>query len=231
MHRPWVNAAKAAVRALNKAADHQQSLYRDGPAVERPEQSSAPTKASLAQALAQCDSRSSPNTPMNTELATPRATAPTLSWSEELQLGMPIIDQTHQEFVELLAAVELADDDQLLARLEALQTHTVAHFGMEDQWMKSTQFGPQHCHSGQHELVLRMLQEMLRCGREDGDLQLVRSVLPDLGRWFSQHAQTMDAMLTWHLGQIGFNPETGEFTLPPAQEGAADNACGSGCAS
>jgi hemerythrin-like metal-binding protein len=164
---------------------------------------------------------------MSTELATPVAT-PSLVWSDALHLGMPVIDQTHEEFVELLAAAELADDEQLLERIEALQTHTVAHFGMEDRWMESTQFGPQHCHSGQHQLVLRTLQELLRCGHEDGDLNLVRSILPDLGRWFSQHAQTMDAMLTWHLGQIGFDPATGAFTLPPEpQEAAAQNSCGS----
>jgi len=166
---------------------------------------------------------------MSTELATPPAT-PSLVWSDALHLGMPVIDQTHEEFVELLAAAEMADDEQLLERIEALQTHTVAHFGMEDRWMESTQFGPQHCHSGQHQLVLRTLQELLRCGREDGDLNLVRSILPDLGRWFSQHAQTMDAMLTWHLGQIGFNPDTGEFTLPPAQEAAQASSCGGAAA-
>ena len=75
-----------------------------------------------------------------------------------------------------------------------------------------------------------VLTGVLRCGREDGDLNLVRSILPDLGRWFSQHAQTMDAMLTWHLGQIGFNPDTGEFTLPPAQETAQASSCGGGAA-
>jgi hemerythrin-like metal-binding protein len=166
---------------------------------------------------------------MSTELATPLAT-PSLVWSDALHLGMPVIDQTHEEFVELLAAAEMADDEHLLECIEALQTHTVAHFGMEDRWMESTQFGPQHCHSGQHQLVLRTLQELLRCGREDGDLNLVRSILPDLGRWFSQHAQTMDAMLTWHLGQIGFDPDTGEFTLPPAQEAAQASSCGGAAA-
>ena len=164
---------------------------------------------------------------MSTELATPVASTPSLVWSEALQLGMPLIDQTHEEFVELLAATEMADDEHLLQRLEALQTHTIAHFEMEDRWMQSTQFGPQHCHSGQHQLVLRTLEELLRCGREEGDLNLVRNILPDLGRWFSQHAQTMDAMLTWHLDQIAFNPATGEFTLPPPQAAADDTGRGS----
>jgi hypothetical protein len=40
----------------------------------------------------------------------------------------------------------------------------------------------------------------------------------------------MDAMLTWHLGQIGFNPDTGEFTLPPAQEAAQASSCGGAAA-
>ena len=169
---------------------------------------------------------------MTTELATAAATSPSLVWSEELVLGLPAIDQTHVEFVELLAATEMADDDQLLQQLQALTDHTVDHFGREDQWMAATAFGPVNCHGMQHRVVLQTLDELLRRGREEGDLALVRSILPELGKWFAQHAQTMDAALAWHLDQVGFDESTGQMSRPPSTEAPAESGCGSSsCAS
>jgi hemerythrin-like metal-binding protein len=169
---------------------------------------------------------------MSTELATTAATSPSLVWSEELVLGLPAIDQTHVEFVELLAATELAEDEQLLEKLQALTDHTVDHFGREDQWMAATAFAPVNCHGMQHRVVLQTLEELLRRGREDGDLALVRSILPELGKWFAQHAQTMDAALAWHLEQVGFDETTGQMSRPPSAGTSAQSSCGSSsCAS
>jgi hypothetical protein len=46
-------------------------------------------------------------------------------------------------------------------------------------------------------------------------LDLTREILPELGKWFAQHAQTMDAALTWHLDQVGFDPLTGQMSRAP----------------
>ena len=64
----------------------------------------------------------------------------TLVWSDALSLELDFMDDTHREFVDLLAATELADDDTVLACFEALIDHTDDHFGREDRWMKDTQF-------------------------------------------------------------------------------------------
>ena len=37
-----------------------------------------------------------------------------LEWTEPLVLDLPLMDDTHREFVDLLAAVEQAGDDQVL---------------------------------------------------------------------------------------------------------------------
>ena len=39
----------------------------------------------------------------------------TLQWSEEMALDLPMMDDTHKEFVELLQAVEAAEDVELMA--------------------------------------------------------------------------------------------------------------------
>ena len=94
------------------------------------------------------------------------------------------MDDTHREFVDLLAATELADDDTLLERFTALIDHTDDHFGREDQWMKDTQFSSSNCHSTQHDVILQVMREGLKRGKEQGDLALVRQMAHELGIWF-----------------------------------------------
>ena len=160
------------------------------------------------------------------------AHTPSLAWSEALVLGLEALDQTHLEFVELLGQAEQADDAQLLDRLEALLAHTVDHFGQEDRWMAATAFAPMNCHAMQHRVVLQTLQELLRRGREEGELALVREILPELGRWFAQHAQTLDAGLAAHLQDVGFDPATGSVQRPERLPAQAQQGCGTAsCAS
>ena len=59
----------------------------------------------------------------------------TLAWSDALVLELDFMDNTHREFVDLLAATELADDDTVLDRFSDLIDHTDDHFGREDKWM------------------------------------------------------------------------------------------------
>ncbi len=169
---------------------------------------------------------------MSTPTLTAPAAAPSLAWSDDIALGHEAIDQTHMEFVALLADAEMADDEALLPKLQELITHTIDHFGREDQWMAATQFAPVNCHGMQHRVVLQTLDELMRRGRDDGELQLVRDILPELGKWFTQHAQTMDAALAAHLDSVGFDPATGQMAAPQALPAEAIAGCGgSSCAS
>ena len=126
-----------------------------------------------------------------------------LQWDESLSLDLPLMDQTHQEFVELLATVMRSPDDSLLTHWAALIDHTVQHFGQEDEWMQETGFAPGNCHATQHDIVLRVMREGGKRGLA-GDLSLVRQMATELGPWFRNHAQTMDAGLALHLRSAGY---------------------------
>lgn len=136
-----------------------------------------------------------------------------LQWSDALVLDAPAMDRTHEEFVVLLAAVEEAEDADLLPRWQALIAHTDAHFAREDHWMRASGFATGNCHSVQHQVVLQAMREGLAGGRT-GELAVVRDMARQLGLWFVQHAQSMDAGLALHLRSQGFDMETGE--PPPA---------------
>jgi len=154
-----------------------------------------------------------------------------LAWSDALALDLDFMDDTHREFVDLLAATETAEDADLLTRFEALIAHTDDHFGREDRWMQDTQFSSSNCHTLQHTVVLQVMREGLKRGHEQGDLDLVRQMAKELGIWFPQHAQSMDAALALHLRRVGYDEKTGQVLTPDALPEGEIHGCGGSCAS
>jgi hemerythrin len=157
---------------------------------------------------------------------------PSLSWSEALALDHPQLDRTHQEFVELLnelgALLDAGNDP--LPHYARVLAHTEAHFAMEERWMAATGFAPENCHSRQHAMVLEVMREVQVHALARQDLQPLRNLLPELLNWFPAHAEMMDAALVYHLGQVGYDTESGALARPPAAEAAAISTCGSqGC--
>ena len=152
----------------------------------------------------------------------------TLTWNDALVSGMSAMDETHQEFVELLAQVEAAADDALPAAWQALIDHTDAHFAQEDRWMVSTGFAPDNCHSLQHRVILQIMREGAERGAE-GELHVIRGMAGELATWFTHHAQTMDGALAQHLQSVNFDPESGVVYLPQSLPSAPIHGCGGAC--
>lgn len=115
-------------------------------------------------------------------------------WQDALLLGNALMDQTHHEFVTLVAELEAAQDAALPAAMDALIAHTDAHFAREQQWMSESRFPMQSCHDAEHEGVLAALREA-RGHVADGRLRVARVLPPELMHWFEGHVASMDAML------------------------------------
>lgn len=138
-----------------------------------------------------------------------------LEWSDALALDLPLMDDVHREFVDLLAAVDRAADADVLSAWHTLVEHTDHHFAQEDAWMASTRFASGNCHSVQHQVVLKVMREgAVRA--EQGDLTVLRVMANELALWFPQHAQSMDAALALHLRRVGFDPASGVVHAPHA---------------
>lgn len=148
-----------------------------------------------------------------------------LEWSDALAMGLPAMDDTHEEFVELLAQVQAADDASVVNLWRTLVAHTDEHFAREDRWMQQTRFAASNCHTMHHNVVLQVLREGLRRG-EGGDLGIVRQMASELTTWFPQHAQAMDAALALHLRNVGFDPATGIVHMPQALPAEEIHGCG-----
>jgi len=152
---------------------------------------------------------------------------PTLTWSDDLVMNMDKMDQTHREFVDLLAATELAPEDKLIASFIELIAHTDEHFTGENQWMQDVSFGPGGCHTDEHDMILKVMREALRRGQEDGNLQMVRQLTGELAVWFDGHAKSMDAVLAMFLKEVAYDPVTRIVHKPQVlPEGVAAGECG-----
>lgn len=152
---------------------------------------------------------------------------PLLEWNDSLSLDLPLMDDTHREFVDLVGRLDLAADDELLPLWQALASHTEAHFGQEDRWMAATRFAAVNCHTLQHHVVLQTLHEagsLVAQGIEAP--ALLRRLTRELAQWFAQHAQSMDAALALHLRGVGYDPLTGEVNLPQALPAEPIKGCG-----
>lgn len=117
-----------------------------------------------------------------------------LAWSDALVLGFGPIDTEHEEFVELVRALQQAADEALPALLDAFETHAQAHFGAEDQWMVETDFPARECHMNEHTAVLATVRGV-RAKLWAGDCLAARRLADELARWFPGHAAYLDSAL------------------------------------
>ncbi|MDO9596623.1 MAG: bacteriohemerythrin [Azoarcus sp.] len=149
-----------------------------------------------------------------------------MQWSEQFELGLGRMDDTHREFVTFYNEVANAAPEEFLERLDAFVAHTEAHFDQENRWMEQVNFPG--CHRAEHDRVLVVMRDV-RARVEKGDAFLGRRLMEELPAWFDNHVSGMDAALAFHLESIGYDVDTGVIT-PPANGGCDDGQSSGGCA-
>lgn len=140
---------------------------------------------------------------------------PAMEWKTEYELGVGAMDDTHREFARLVDRLDEGAPGDMLARLDALVDHTVAHFAQEDVWMEESGFPPLYCHRGEHERVLEVLREVRQLAAA-GDSGIVRTLVRELPGWFAHHAATMDAALAEHIERAAYVARAIPAALPAA---------------
>lgn len=140
---------------------------------------------------------------------------PTLPWTDALSLDLPMMDAHHHDFIRRLGAVETVDDALLPLAWCRLIAGAQALFAAEDRWMHESHFASAHCHSLQHQMVLRVLRETQEQAG-GGDPALLRQMARQLATWFAQHRRGMDADLAAHLHGVGHDARTGTLRRPEA---------------
>jgi hemerythrin len=132
------------------------------------------------------------------------APEPDLQWTDRLLLGYAPMDGEHRDFVVCVRALQQAEPDQVLARLDDFAVHAERHFGAENTWMEETEFPARQCHIDEHAAVLKSVAEV-RAVVAAGNTAIVRSLADELARWFPGHADYLDSALAAWMAKRRWN--------------------------
>lgn len=115
-------------------------------------------------------------------------------WTDAYLLGFHPMDDVHREFVDIVDAMLCCTDAELAAHLDAFAKHAESHFAQERDWMEKTGFPATECHVDEHNAVLKSLVQIQPLVAA-GNMEIGRSFVAELVRWFPGHADYMDASL------------------------------------
>jgi len=161
-----------------------------------------------------------------TTTATP-ATSPTfMPWTASLHTGDARMDETHQEFVDMINQILATPEDQQLPVYKAFLSHTAEHFAQEERWMLATGFSADNCHAEHHATILETMR-VVEAHYLDSDPTIITRMAEALAEWFPGHANSMDAGLAAHLKSVGFDSVTETLADPCAIQNVTMSGCGS----
>ena len=127
-------------------------------------------------------------------------------WSDDFLLGFGPMDETHQEFVACIAAIQNAAPQDCLVLMDQLLEHATTHFNQEDDWMITTGFPPRTCHMDEHAAVLASIQGV-RALAIQGATEKCQPLANELARWFPSHADHLDSALSHWMCKIKYDAQ------------------------
>jgi hemerythrin len=114
-------------------------------------------------------------------------------------LGVPLMDKDHAHLDAMLLRASQAGEAALPELLMEIEAETRAHFGREEELMRSVGVPILHCHIGQHENFLSQFdqgREAAARGDGAGLRRFICVVLPEL---FREHVGTVDRITAGFL--------------------------------
>jgi hemerythrin len=130
-----------------------------------------------------------------------------MQWDPRLSVGVPLIDQQHQELIEalnrLLAAMAASKGAQeVRGLLDFLGEYVVTHFSAEEQLMARHRYPEAAAHRGEHEAFVAEFKalhaEFVRAGPTTG---LVIKLNGRVCNWLRDHIAGADKRLGAFLGR------------------------------
>lgn len=126
-----------------------------------------------------------------------------LVWSDQLRVGVDIIDQQHRELVrlanELAEAMKTGQVREVLERQFAgLTAYTIAHFATEDRLMRESGYAGADAHRREHKLLRNDISELM-LKSQGGKLSFTPETLVFLREWLIKHILHSDRDLAQHL--------------------------------
>ncbi len=121
-----------------------------------------------------------------------------IEWTNDLSVGVDIIDEQHQKWIEhynnAVAAIEKHHEvAQISQSLEFLSDYTEVHFATEEKAMAESGYPELEEHKAKHNALRKTLAAMSEEFIEDGATDLLaESVETFLGNWLIKHIEEVD---------------------------------------
>jgi hemerythrin len=116
-----------------------------------------------------------------------------LVWSDDLNIGIDVIDRQHQKIIEMINALGEAQGSSPANTgdvIENLVDYTVSHFAFEESLMEEAGYVFSKAHKRVHEVFIKRVLSIRERFREGED---VAGELRDtLGRWLLGHIRSED---------------------------------------
>jgi hemerythrin len=117
-----------------------------------------------------------------------------VSWSDEMLLGVPAMDDAHKAMVAELGRLATATDTEFPTGFFALIEELKRDFREEEDLMRQINFPNPQDHHDEHARVLNSLLHVAPLVTL-GDIAAGREVILQLPQWFLSHLSTLDLML------------------------------------
>lgn len=118
-----------------------------------------------------------------------------MKWTNDLELGIEVIDNQHRRIVEYINDLHLAIDKQSRVEvgevLEQLVEYTMSHFAFEEDLLEQSGYPFQHAHKKVHELFNRKIEDFQY--RFDLGEDVSRHLLTTLRAWLINHIKRDDS--------------------------------------
>jgi hemerythrin len=121
----------------------------------------------------------------------------TIRWTPALAIGVPEIDQQHQELFlrieKLVLGVSRGRAGEVEQLLEFLSEYATRHFGAEERWMIRSAYPVYSLHKQEHERFIRDYEHMTQEYRTKGPNVLMGMRMNNwISEWLREHISRAD---------------------------------------
>lgn len=135
---------------------------------------------------------------------------PFLSWSNDLSVGVKVIDDDHKKLVgivnELYDGMSVGHAKDALAKvLGRLVEYTKIHFAREEEFFAKTGYQDAAAHHKEHQDLLHTVTELQTRFQTASSTSLSIEVMTFLKNWLTNHIQGSDKRYGPHLNAKGIH--------------------------